>query len=194
MARIIITTNMTLDGVVQDPDGMEGTAFGGWFRQYVGEDFDAWTEREIDEAMHADALLVGRHSDAWFAIRMPTAWSAEWAARITSLPKYVVSSTLEHAGLSNATILRGDVVKAVSELKRKLDGDIIVYGSCQLCRTLMAQGLADELRLVVFPVVLGAGRRLFDEIGTAKPMRLIDTGRLGSGLVFSSYEFLAVAG
>jgi dihydrofolate reductase len=193
MGKIIITTNMTLDGVVQDPDGKEGTAFGGWFRQYVGQDFDAWSEREIDEAMRAGALLLGRHSDAWFATRMPTAWSAEWAARITSLPKYVVSSTLDHAELSNATVLNGDVVKQVSELKRKLDGDILVYGSSQLVRTLIAQGLADELRLVVFPVVLGTGKRLFDEVGKTKPMRLISTEQPGDSLVFHSYEFLPAA-
>ncbi|WP_426663787.1 dihydrofolate reductase family protein [Rhodanobacter aciditrophus] len=193
MAKIIISTNATLDGVVQDPDGKEGTAFGGWFGQHVGTDFDAWSEREIDEAMHADALLLGRRSDAWFATRMPTAWSAEWAARITSLPKYVVSSTLERAELSNATVLGGDVVREVSELKRRLDGDILVYGSCQLSHTLVAQGLADELRVVVFPVVLGTGKRLFGGSGNAKPVRLISTGQLGNGLVLHSYAFLAAA-
>ncbi|MEP6731019.1 MAG: dihydrofolate reductase family protein [bacterium] len=193
MGKIIITTNMTLDGVVQDPDGMEGTAFGGWFRQYVGKDFDAWSVREIDEALCADALLLGRHSDAWFATRMPTAWSAVWAARVTSLPKYVVSSTLDRAESSNATVLSGDVVKEISELKRKQSGDILVYGSYQLVRTLIAHGLADELRLVVFPVVLGTGARLFDDVGNTKPMRLVKTEQLGDGLVFNSYEFLSAA-
>ncbi|MEP6617666.1 MAG: dihydrofolate reductase family protein [bacterium] len=193
MGKIIISTNMTLDGVVQDPDGKEGTASGGWFGQYVGQDFDAWSEREVDEAMHVDALLLGRHSDAWFATRMATAWSAEWAARVTNLPKYVVSSTLDHAELSNATVLRGDVVKEVSELKRRLDGDILVYGSYQLCRTLMAHGLADELRVVVFPVVLGTGKRLFGEVGNAKPMRLVNAEPLGKGLAYYSYEFLPAA-
>lgn len=193
MAKIIISTNMTLDGVVQDPDGQEGTACGGWFRQHVGEDFNAWTEREIDEAMRVDALLLGRRSDAWFATRMPTAWSAEWAGRITSLPKYVVSSTLRQAAMSNATVLSGDVVSEVAALKRKLHGDILVYGSSRLSRTLMAHGLAEELRLVVFPVVLGTGERLFDDAVKTKPMRLINSGPLGAGLVLNTYELMPAA-
>jgi len=193
MGKIIITTNVTLDGVVQDPDGKEGTALGGWFRQYVGNDFEAWSRREVEEAMHAEALLVGRRSDAWFASRMATAWSAEWADRITSLPTYVVSSTLQRAELTNATVLRGDVVKEVSEVKRRHAGDILVYGSYQLCRTLMSRGLADELRLVVFPVVLGTGTRLFDDVGATRPMRLATTTQLGNALAFHCYEFLPAA-
>jgi len=193
MGKIIISTNVTLDGVVQDPDGKEGTALGGWFRQYVGNDFEAWSRREVEEALHADALLVGRRSDAWFASRMATAWSAEWAAKITSLPKYVVSSTLHHAELTNATVLRGDIVKEVSEVKRKHAGHILVYGSYQLCRTLIARGLADELRVVVFPVVLGTGKRLFDDVGTTKPMRLHTSAPLGNALAFHAYEFLPAA-
>lgn len=193
MGKIIISTNVTLDGVVQDPDGKEGTPFGGWFRQYVGNDFEAWSQREVEEAMHVDALLLGRRSDAWFASRMPTAWSAPWAARINSLPKYVVSSILRQAELPNATVLRGAVVDQVSEVKRKHTGDILVYGSYQLCRTLMARGLADELRLVVFPVVLGTGKRLFDDVGTTRAMRLTTSAALGSALAYQAYELLPAA-
>jgi dihydrofolate reductase len=187
MARIVISTNASLDGVVQDPDGEEGFSLGGWFRRFGGNDLDEWARLFTAEALETDALLLGRRSDAWFASR----WlgrSGEWAERLNSLPKYVVSSTLVDAAWSNATVLRGDVVDEVSQLKRTLHGDIAVFGSYQLGRTLIEHDLVDEVRLVVFPVVLGAGERLFGETSDQKPVRLMDTRTIGDGLVRVTYE------
>jgi dihydrofolate reductase len=193
MGRIVISTNATLDGVVQDPDGQEGLARGGWFHQFAGgRDLEDWTSNETAEALAAEALLLGRRSYDWFASRLPSMAervSRAWADRMSALPKYVVSSTLDHPRWHNTTVLERDAVGEVSALKRKLDGDILVYGSQQLVRMLMAHDLADELRLVVFPVVLGAGLRLFDGRGDSKPLRRVGTRRIGEGLVWLSYEF-----
>jgi dihydrofolate reductase len=189
MGKIVITTNVTLDGVVQDPDGQEEFSRGGWFAESGGNDLDEWAKLETEEALGAAAMLVGRRSDEWFAKRWLSR-SGEWADKLNGLPKYVVSSTLDHPHWSNATVLHGDVVKEISELKQKVDGEILVYASYQLVRTLIDQDLADELRLVVFPVVLGAGLRLFDEISDKKPMRLVEAHKVGEGLVFYSYEFV----
>ena len=197
MGKIVISSNVTLDGVVQDPDGEEGFERGGWFHQYVGaEDLEDWVARETQEVLDVDALLLGGRSSEWFADRMTARNEAEgrvspeWANGVRSLPKYIVSSTLEDPQWSNATVLGGDVVKEISELKRKVDGEILVYGSYQLVRTLIEHNLADELRLVVFPVVLGSGLRIFDETSDKKPLHLVDTRRMGDGLVFYTYEFV----
>jgi dihydrofolate reductase len=203
MGKIVITTNVSLDGVVQDPDGQEGFKYGGWFNESPGKDLEAWAKLETDEALGAEALLLGRRSDEWFAQRWSSR-SGEWADRLNSMPKYVVSSTLEHPRWSNATVLNGDVVDEdlsvqlplelrdlvhdVSKLKRELDGEILVYASYQLVRTLLEHDLVDELRLVVFPVVLGAGERLFGETREKKPMRLVDAKTIGEGLAFLTYE------
>jgi dihydrofolate reductase len=189
MGKIVISTNVTLDGVVQDPDGQEGFRLGGWFPQRESKDFEAWAKLETDEALGADAMLLGRRSDEWFAARWLSR-GGPWADKLNSLPKYVVSSTPEPPRWSNATVLNGDVVQQVSELKAKVDGEIIVYASYQLVRTLIEHDLADELRLVVFPVVLGTGVRLFDETSDKKPMRLISTRQVGDDLVFYAYEFV----
>jgi dihydrofolate reductase len=197
MGKIVITSNVKLDGVVQDPDGEEGFGRGGWFHQYVGaNDLEDWVARETQEALDAEALLLGGRTSEWFADRMTARNEAEgrvspeWANKVRSLPKYIVSSTLEDPQWSNATVLGGDVVKEVSELKRKVDGEILVYGSYQLVRTLIEHNLADELRLVVFPVVLGSGLRIFDETSDKKPLHLVDTRKMGDGLVFYTYEFV----
>jgi dihydrofolate reductase len=154
MGTIVVTTNMSLDGVVQDPDGQEGFKLGGWFGQFGGEDLEAWARVETDEALRAEALLVGRRSDEWFAARWRSR-RGEWADRLNSLPKYVVSSTREGPEWSNATVLDGDAVRAVSKLKQEISGEILVYASYQLVHTLMEHDLVDELRLVIFPVGRG---------------------------------------
>jgi dihydrofolate reductase len=192
MGKIVITTNASLDGVVEDPDGQEGFSRGGWFGRFGGEDLDAWTKLETDEAMGADALLLGRRSDAWFASRW-TSRRGEWADKLNAMPKFVVSSTLEQARWTNATVLHGDVVDEVSNLKRRLDGEILVYASYRLVRTLLDHGLADELRLVVFPVVLGAGERLFGETSDARSLRLLGSQTIGDGLAFLTYELVSDA-
>ena len=187
MGRIVISTNVTLDGVVQDPDGTEGFGLGGWFAQFGGKDLDHWAEVEFEEALGTEALLLGRRTDEWFAERWLSR-SGEWVDKLNSLPKYVVSSSLDHARWSNGTVLGGDVVGEVSKLKQELEGEIVVYASYQLARTLIDNDVVDELRLVVFPVVLGAGERLFGETGDSKPMRLVDVATLGEGLARLTYE------
>jgi len=196
MGKIVISSNVTLDGVVQDPDGEDGFERGGWFHQFVGaKDLQDWVARETEEALSAEALLMGRRSSEWFASRMLAREGAEirvspaWADRIKSMPKYIVSSTIDDPQWSNAAVLNGDAAKEISELKRKVDGEILVYASYQLVRTLIDQDLTDELRLVVFPVVAGGGLRLFDEISDTKPLHLVNTRMLGDGLVFYTYEF-----
>jgi dihydrofolate reductase len=189
MGTIVITTNTSLDGVVQDPDGQEGFGRGGWFSRYGGADLAAWAELETSEAKSAAALLLGRRSDAWFAAR----WierDGEWAERLNALPKYVVSATVDQPQWSNATVLRGDVVAQVAELKQRIDGEILIYASYQLARTLIDHDLVDELRLVVFPVVVGAGLRLFGDTGQPKPLRLLATRTIGDGLLLLSYDFI----
>ena len=187
MGKIVISTNTSIDGIVQDPDGKEGFRLGGWFLQSGGDDLKEWAKVEFEEALGTEALLLGRRSDEWFATR----WASrtdEWANRLNSLPKYVVSSTLEEPKWTNATVLAGDIVTEVSKLKRELTGDIVVYASYQLGRTLMEHDLVDELRLFVYPVVLGAGERLFGETSDKKPMRLVRAQSVGDGLVFFTYE------
>jgi dihydrofolate reductase len=189
MGKIVISTNISLDGVVQDPDGKEGFTLGGWFGEAAGQDRDSWATVLLEEALGAEALLLGRRSDEWFAARWASR-DGEWADRLNSLPKYVVSSTRRDPRWTNATILAGDVVDEVTKLKQELDGDIVVYASFQLARTLMEHNLVDELRLFVFPVVLGAGERLFGEISHRKPIRLLDSRTVGAGLTFLTYAFV----
>src|SRR5580698_1550233 len=146
MGTLVITTNMSLDGVVDDPDGQEGTSLGGWFGQFGGKDLEPWTKVETEETLGAQALLLGRRSDEWFATRWLSR-SGEWADRLNGLPKYVVSSTLEDPRWSNATVLDGDVVDEVSKVKQQVNGDIVVYASYQLGQTLLEHDLVDALRL-----------------------------------------------
>jgi dihydrofolate reductase len=197
MGRIIVSENVSLDGVVQDPTGEEGFKHGGWFGQMGDKDREEWAKVELDEALGAEALLLGRRSDEWFAVRWLSR-SGAWADRLNSLPKYVVSSTLEEPKWSNSTVfkgavLKGDVVTEVSKLKQELAGDIVVYASTPLVHTLMEHDLVDELRLTVFPVVLGAGERLFGETSDKKPMRLVKTQTVGDSLAYLTYERVRAA-
>ena len=187
MGKIVITTNASLDGVVQDPDGEEGFRLGGWFGQFGGKDLEQWAEVETDEALRAEALLLGRRSEEWFATRWASR-TGEWADRLNSMPKYVVSSTLTEPRWGNSTVLKGDVVDEVSKLRQEIAGEILVYASYQLERALIEHDLVDELRLVVFPVVLGAGERLFGPTGDKKPMRLVSAQTIGDGLAFLTYQ------
>jgi dihydrofolate reductase len=187
MGKIVITTNASLDGVVQDPDGEEGFKLGGWFGQFGGKDLEQWAEVETDEALRAEALLLGRRSEEWFATRWASR-TGEWADRLNSMPKYVVSSTLTEPRWRNSTVLKGDVVDEVSKLKQEIAGEILVYASYQLERALIEHDLVDELRLVVFPVVLGGGERLFGPTGDKKPMRLVSAQTIGDGLAFLTYQ------
>jgi dihydrofolate reductase len=187
MGKIVVSENVSLDGVVEDPSGEQGFRHGGWFVQFIGHDWDAWAQLELAEAQGAEALLLGRRSDEYFGTRA-SSQNGEWLDRLNSLPKYVVSSTLEEPRWTNATVLRGEVVSEVSKLKRQTAGQIVVYASRPLVHTLMEHDLIDELRLTVFPVALGAGERLFGETSDKRPLRLIDTKTIGRGLAHLTYE------
>jgi dihydrofolate reductase len=191
MGKIVMSgpQNVSLDGVVQDPDGQEGFGRGGWFVQVGGKDLEEWNKVALDDALGAEAWLLGRRSYEFFGARWRPR-TGELADRLNSMPKYVVSSTLEHPDWNNSTVLQGDVVTEVSRLKQELDGEIIVPASYQLGRTLIEHDLVDELRLVVFPVVLGAGERLFGENGGEKPTRLLHSKTIGDSLVHLTYELV----
>ena len=188
MGKIVISENITLDGVVQDPTGEEGSKHGGWFLEVEDKDRQEWGKVELQEALDAEALLLGRRSYEYFA----AGWSSrpgEWADRLRSLPKYVVSSTpLEGPDWTHATVIKSDTVGEISNLKHRLEGDIVVYGSRQLVRTMMDHDLVDEVRLTVYPVVLGAGERLFDDLADKTPLRLAKATTIGDGFAFLTYE------
>ena len=191
MGKIIVSENVSLDGIVQDPVGDEGFRHGGWWGQYGGKDLEQWGKVETEEALAAEALLLGRRTDEMFA-GLWLSRDGAWADRLNSMPKYVVSSTLSEPSWSNATgfkgaVLTGDVVTEVSELKQRLDGDIVVYGSARLVHTLMEHDLVDEVRLTVYPVVLGDGERLFVQASDKRPMRLTGMRTLGEGLAYLTY-------
>ena len=179
MGKIVVSEQISLDGVVDDPSGAEGSARGGWVNEMAQADRETWTEHEFAESVAAEALLLGRRSDAWFAAR----WcerTGEWADRLNTMPKYVISSTIDEAQWGNATVLSGDVVEQVGKLRAETDGEIVVYASAVLVRTLVDNDLVDELRLTVHPFVVGAGPRLWGETADRKAFRLTDSRQLGS--------------
>jgi dihydrofolate reductase len=185
MGKIVITENVSLDGVIEDPTGAEGLSVGGWFWETDrGQDGEKFT---LDKTLGTEALLLGRRSYEFFAATWPSR-GGELADKMNSLPKYVVSLTLEDPDWTNSKALKGDVVDEVSKLKQKLTGEIVVLGSPQLARTLIEHDLVDELRLMVYPVVLGAGARLFGQTSGKKPMRLLDTQTVGDGIAILTYE------
>jgi dihydrofolate reductase len=187
MGKIVISENVTLDGVVQDPTGEEGFARGGWFGQI--KDRPDVAKLALDDALQAEALLLGRRSYEFFGARWPSR-SGELADRLNSLPKYVVSSTLEDPRWNNSTVLKGAAVDEVSKLKHELDGEILILASFQLMRTLIERNLVDELRLKIFPVVLGAGERMFGETNNTKPMRLLDNQTIDDGVAFLTHQLV----
>src|SRR5947207_6418284 len=185
MGRIVISENVSLDGVVQDPAGDEGFGRGGWVGRITGR--PEVGKLALDEALGAEAFLLGRRSYEWFAAKWPSRRGA-LADRLNSMPKYVVSSTLEDPDWNNSMVLKGDVVSEIAKLKQEKDGDIVVPGSFQLLRTLIEHDLVDELRLKIFPVVLGAGERLFGETNDKKPMRLVEAQALDDGIALLTYQ------
>ena len=189
MGKIVISENVSIDGVVQDPTGEEGFRHGGWFAQVGDKDREERAKVALDEALGAEAFLLGRRSYEFLSARWPSRLG-ELADRLNSMPKYIVSSTIEDPDWNNSTVLKGDVVNQVSKLKQELDGDIVVPASFQLGRTLMEHDLVDELRLMVHPVVLGAGERLSGETSDKQPMRLLDTRSVGDGLAYLTYELV----
>jgi dihydrofolate reductase len=185
MGTIVISDNVSLDGVIQDPAGDEGFRHGGW----VGliKDRPELNKLALDETLGAAALLLGRRSYEWLAARWPSR-SGELADKLNNMPKYVVSSTLEDPDWNNSTVLKGDVLNEVSKLKQEINGEIVVPASFQLVHTLMEHDLVDELRLKIFPVVLGAGERLFGDTSDKKSMRLVATQTVEGDVAFLTYE------
>jgi dihydrofolate reductase len=178
MGRIVISENVSLDGVIQDPVGDEGFSRGGWVGRVGERGREGAAKVLLEETLGAEAQLLGRRSYEFLAARWPFR-SGELADRLNSMPKYVVSSTLEHPDWNNTTVLRGDPVVEVSRLKDELSGEIVVAASFQLVRTLLEHDLVDEIRLMVYPVVLGAGERLFGETSDKKPMHLVRIETVG---------------
>jgi dihydrofolate reductase len=214
MGKIVITEFVSLDGVVEDPAGIGDFKHRGWtFEVDRGEDGErglglgqapdrsqllarvpiAVAEYKLRETLGTEALLLGRVTYEDFAALWPPR-DGEFADKFNSLPKYVVSSTLEDPEWNNSMVLPGDVVEEVSSLRREVDGEIVVHGSIRLARTLIEHDLFDELRLMVYPVVLGSGERLFGELSDKKPLRLVDTRTIGDGVVIHTYEPLADPG
>ena len=185
MARIVVTEFVSLDGVMEAPGGGEHYRHAGWtFEISRGDEGDQF---KLDETMGTEALLLGRVTYEGFAKAWPTR-EGEFADKFNSMPKYVVSSTLKDPDWANTTVLDGDVAEQVTKLKDELDGDIVVHGSAQLVQTLVEHDLVDELRLMVFPVVLGSGKRLFGETTDKKPMRHVDSKVVGDGVMILTYE------
>src|SRR5438874_4972515 len=171
MGKIIVSENVSLDGVVQDPAGDEGFSRGGWVGPIAARQDVA--KIALDEALGAEAFLLGRRSYEWLAARWPSR-TGEFADRLNGMPKYVVSATLEDPEWNNSTVLKGDVANEVAKLKQRVSGDIVVYGSGRLVHTLIEHDLIDELRMMVYPFVHGADERLFGGTGDMKSLRLID--------------------
>jgi dihydrofolate reductase len=194
MGIIVLTELVTVDGVSEDPAGLEGFERGAWAsainsdgeRVFVrGEEGE---ELVVAEARDSAALLLGRKTYERFAAIWPQQAGRPLADILNRIPKYVVSSTLEEAEWENSTVLSGKVPDEVKRLKREIDGQILVHGSTQLVRTLMEHELVDELRLLVHPVVVGAGKRLLGETNASRPLRLVDTRTVGDGVVILTYE------
>ena len=185
MGRIVVTEFVSLDGVMEDPGGSEDFKYGGWsFEISRGDEGDKF---KMDETLDSSGLLLGRVTYEGFADAWPQR-DGEFADKFNSMPKYVVSSTLKDPEWTNSQVLDGDVVEAVTKLKEEQDGDIVVHGSRRLAQTLIDNGLVDEIRLMVFPVVLGTGKRLFDGVSDRKAMRLKDSKTVGDGVEILVYE------
>src|ERR671931_601374 len=186
MGKIVVSENVTLDGVVEDPAGVEGFGRGGWVGRIGERGGEEAAKVLLDEALRAGAQLFGRRTYEFLAARWPSR-SGEFADRLNEMPKYVVSSTLQDPAWNNTTVLAGDVVQEVSKLKEEIDGEIVVAGSIRLVRTLMENDLVDELRLMIYPVVLGAGERLFGETRDQRQVRLVEA-RTVDDLAYLTYE------
>jgi dihydrofolate reductase len=185
MGKIVVSDNVSLDGVIQDPAGDEGFPRGGWVGLIT--DRPELAKLALDEALGAEAMMMGRRTYEWFAARWPSR-TGPLAERLNSLPKYVVSSTLEDPNWNNSTVVKGDVFDEVLKLRDEFSGDIVIPASFRIVRTLMEHDLVDEMRLKVFPVVLGAGNRLFGETSGKKPMRLVHVRTLDGDTIYLTYE------
>jgi dihydrofolate reductase len=187
MGTIIVSENISLDGVIEDPRGEESLGRGDWFAWISEKDREQWAQVLIAELLAAEAVLLGRRSYEYFAARYPSR-SGELAHRLNSIPKYVMSATLRDPQWTNSAVLKGHVVNEVSTLKQTLNGEIVVYASGQLAHALIEHDLVDELRLMTFPFVVGAGERLYSDTSSVKPMHLVDSRTVGDGLALLTYR------
>jgi dihydrofolate reductase len=185
MGRIVVTEFVSLDGVMEDPGGAEDYKYGGW--TFEIDRGDEGNKFKLDETMEADALLLGRVTYEGFAEAWPSR-DGEFADKFNNMPKYVVSSTLRDPEWKNTTVLSGDLADEVSKVRESTSGDVHVHGSAQLAQALLEQDLVDELHLMVFPVVLGAGKRLFGETTAKKPLELVDSKIVGDGVAILVYR------
>jgi dihydrofolate reductase len=185
MGKIVVTEFVSLDGVMEDPGGSEDFKYGGWSFEFSrGDEGDKF---KLDETMASDALLLGRVTYEGFAEAWPQR-DGEFADKFNQMPKYVVSSTLTDPEWTNSTVIGGDLAEEVAKLKDEHDGDIVVHGSAQLVQGLLENDLVDELRLMVSPVVLGSGKRVFGETSDKKPLKLTDSKAVGDGVAILIYE------
>jgi dihydrofolate reductase len=185
MGRIVVTEFVSLDGVMEDPGGAEDFKYGGW--TFEIDRGDEGNQFKLDETMSSEALLLGRVTYEGFAEAWPSR-EGEFADKFNTMPKYVVSSTLNDPEWTNSTVLSGDIAEEVAKLRKEQDGDIVVHGSAQLVQALLEHDLVDELRLMVFPVVLGAGKRLFGETNDKKRLKLTDSKVVGDGVAILTYS------
>ena len=188
MGKIIISTNMTLDGITQDPTGEEGFAFGGWFEAMSPADREAWGKVEYEESVACSAYLLGGRTYAWFAPKWVNREGA-WGERLMELPKYVVRSQAGRTDWGPTFEINGDVLDEVRTLKDSIDGEILVYGSYELGHLLVENDLVDEVRLFLFPQVIGSGRRVFTDLTQSKPMQIVSAERVGDNLAQVVYRF-----
>ena len=184
MGRIVVTEFVSLDGVMEDPGGSESFKYGGWSFEFPRGDGDQF---KLDETMQADAMLLGRVTYEGFADAWPSR-EGEFADKFNDMPKYVVSTTLTDPEWNNSTVVDGEVAAAVARVKDEVDGDIVVHGSASLVQALIENDLVDEIRLMVFPVVLGTGKRLFGDTSDKKPWRLVDSRVVGDGVSIVIYQ------
>lgn len=186
MGKIVVTEFISLDGVVEDPGGAEDFKHGGWtFEIPRGEEGDRF---KLDELLEADAQLLGRTTYEGFAAAWPKMEDdAGFAEKMNSMPKYVFSNSITSADWTNSTVLSGDFATEIAKLKDQVDGVILVAGSIQLVQGLVEHDLVDEIRLMVFPVLLGSGRRLFGEHADKKPLRLVESKTVGGGVEVQTY-------
>lgn len=183
MGKIVVTEFISLDGVIEDPGGGEDFAHGGWSFQFErGPEGDAF---KFEELKAAEAQLLGRRTYEGFAAAWPKMGGDDFGAKMNEMPKYVVSATLSEASWTNSTVIDTDLAAAIPPLKERHEGDILVAGSAQLVQGLTALGLVDEYRLMVFPVLLGSGKRLFGEMGQPRTLELARTQAAGDCVILT---------
>jgi dihydrofolate reductase len=186
MGRIVVSEFVSLDGVMEDPGGSEHSKHGAWtFKFSRGKEGDKF---KVDEVNNAEAQLLGRVTYEGFAQAWPSRSGDPFSDKFNSMPKYVVSQTLKKADWNNSTILSGNVVEEVKKLRQRLKGDILVSGSARLAQTLIANDLVDQLNLMVFPVILGSGKRLFSDTSGMKTLKLAESKAVGDGVLVLSYR------